>query len=122
MTKMAYDKKAMNRIRAVLEEKQVPFDEKKMFMGVCIMVDNKMLCGTHIDKKTGENILLARLSDDDYTRALENPDCEPMVMSGKASRNFVFIYENAWRDHKSLSAWIQQCLDFNPFAKASSGK
>lgn len=48
---MAYNEKTLERIQEILFDKNVVFIEKKMFSGVCIMVDDKMCCGTHIDKK-----------------------------------------------------------------------
>jgi hypothetical protein len=58
---MAFNENSLHRIREILLEKEIDFSEKKMFSGVCIMVDDKMCCGTHIDKKTNEDLLLCRI-------------------------------------------------------------
>jgi len=53
---MAFNEKTAQRIREILLSKGADFTEKKMFSGICFMVDNKMCCGTHIDKKNGRRI------------------------------------------------------------------
>ncbi len=116
---MAYDEKTVGRIRKVLQSKGVEFEEKKMFSGVCFMVDEKMCCGSHIDKKSGENFLLCRLGEEATQKALEGSDCIPMEFTGKAMKDYVFVLESGIRDQKSLEGWIQQCLDYNPKAKKS---
>jgi len=47
---MAYDELLADRIRQVFQEKKTSFTEKKMFGGVCFMMDDKMCCGIHYDK------------------------------------------------------------------------
>jgi len=116
---MPYNEALLNRIREILADKQVAFSEKKMFSGICIMVDDKMFCATHTDKKTGEDVLLCRLSPEDYAAALENNDCLPMDFNGKSMKGYVYVTENGFRTNKDLSHWIQLCLDFNPLAKKS---
>ncbi|MBA4849537.1 TfoX/Sxy family protein [Emticicia sp. BO119] len=116
---MPYSENFLNRIREILIEKQVEFSEKKMFSGVCIMVDDKMCCGTHIDKKTGEDLMLCRIGDDAYEMALESSNCIPMEFTGKAMKGYVYVTGNGFRTQKDLTYWIQLCLDFNPFAKKS---
>lgn len=116
---MAYQESTLEQIREILLEKGVDFSEKKMFSGVCIMVDDKMCCGTHIDKKTGENLLLCRVGDAVYEACLEKEGCIPMDFTGKTMRGYVFVKEDAFRSKKALESWLQLCLDFNPAAKKS---
>ena len=116
---MAYNEITADRIRTVLGQKQVAFTEKKMFSGVCFMVDDKMLCGTHIDKKSGEDFLLCRLSPADYELALETNGVVPMDMGGKTMKGYVFVTAEAHKTEKQLAGWLQRCLDFNPLAKSS---
>jgi len=42
---MAYDEFLAERIQRVYQERKVPFIAKKMFGGVCYLVDNKMCAG-----------------------------------------------------------------------------
>lgn len=116
---MPYNENLLNRIREILVNKQVDFSEKKMFSGVCIMVDDKMCCGTHIDKKSGGDVLLCRLSEQDCETALEEENCIPMEFTGKAMKGYIYVTGNGLRTNKDLAHWIQLCLDFNPLAKKS---
>lgn len=119
---MAYDELAADRIRQVLHEKGAKFSEKKMFSGICFMVDDKMCCGTHIDKKTGDNFLLCRIGDEAYEAALEKENCIPMNFTGKPMKGYVFVTGNGVDDNAKLAEWLQLCLDFNPKAKSSKKK
>ncbi|UTA66451.1 TfoX/Sxy family protein [Emticicia sp. 21SJ11W-3] len=116
---MPYNEAVLNRIRDILTEKQVSFTEKTMFSGVCIMVDDKMCCATHTNKKTGEDVVLCRLSPEDFATAIENPDCLPMDFSGKAMKGYVYVTERGIRTRKDLEHWLQLCLNYNPLAKKS---
>lgn len=116
---MAFNEESAQQIRLALFEKGIVFTEKRMFSGVCFMVDDKMCCGTHIDKKTGEDFMLCRIGEEAYEAALERPDCIPMEFTGKAMKGFVFVTENGLRNRQSLDYWLQLCLDFNPKAKRS---
>lgn len=116
---MAFNEISLNRIREALFDKNVSFLEKKMFSGVCIMVDDKMCCGTHIDKKTNEDLLLCRIGEEIYEEALEMENCIPMEFTGKPMKGYVFITEQGFNTAKKLDYWLQLCLDFNPKAKKS---
>jgi hypothetical protein len=121
---MAFREDTLERIRTILYDRGVDFEEKKMFAGVCIMVDGNMCMGTHVDKKSGENMLLARVGDVAYEQALEEPHVIPMNFTGRTMKGFVFVTEEGFRKDKDLKRWVQLCLDFNPLAKSSkkSGK
>lgn len=116
---MAFNEISLNRIREILFYKNVLFLEKKMFGGVCIMVDDKMCCGTRIDKKTGEDLLLCRIGEEIYEATLEIENCIPMEFTGKSIKGYVYITEQGFNTTKKLDYWLQLCLDFNPKAKKS---
>ena len=116
---MPYNEASAQSIRQILLEKGVDFTEKKMFSGICFMVDDKMCCGTHIDKKTGEDMLLCRIGETAYEHALEQPGCIPMEFTGKPMKGFVFVTEEGTGSRADLAKWLQLCLDYNPLAKKS---
>ena len=80
---MAYNESTAQRIRKTLQQKKVSYVEKKMFIGICFMVDDKLCCGTHIDKMSKEDLLFCRLSREDYQKVHERPDVLPMEMGVK---------------------------------------
>lgn len=116
---MAYSEEFVQRIRLILLEKGVDFSEKKMFAGVCFMVDDKMCFGTHLDKKSGENLLMCRVGESAYATALESRHVIPMEFTGKPMKGYVYVLGDGHQKDKDLSFWVQKCLDFNPLAKKS---
>src|SRR5688572_2487661 len=107
---MSFHNDTLQRIRTILYDKGTQFNEKTMFAGVCIMVDDKMCCGTHVDKKTGENMLLCRLGEEAAESALEEPHVVPMNFTGKTMKGYVFVTEEGFKKDKDLSRWLQLCL------------
>ncbi len=116
---MAFDEHLADRIRQIMYDKGAGFTEKRMFSGLCFMVDDKMCCGTHIDKKSGESFLLCRIGEVAYPVAIERANCIPMNFTGRPMNGYVFVLEAGFRDDKKLADWLQLCLDFNPKAKKS---
>ena len=48
---MAYDEHLADRIRQSFQEKQTEVVEKNMMGRLCFMLNEKMCCGIHFDKK-----------------------------------------------------------------------
>ncbi len=119
---MAYDEYLADRIRRNLKEKHINFSELKMMGGLCFKVDNKMLCGIHIDKKYGDSLLMARIGLDTYEKELEKPECLPMDFTGRPMRGYIFVTPEGFDTDNDLSYWIDLCLAFNPLAKASKSR
>lgn len=116
---MAYSESQAQKIRESLFSAGAFFTEKKMFSGICFMVDDKMCCGTHIDKKSGQSLLLCRLSEEEADLALEKPHVQPMMFTGKAMKGFIFVEEAGVESLRDLDHWIRLCLAYNPLAKKS---
>lgn len=107
---MAFNETLSNRIREALAN--LPHvTEKRMFGGVCYMVNNKMCMGV-----VGDD-LMCRIGEDAYEAALERPGCREMTFTGKPMRGYVFVSEDGFRT--SFREWVDLCLAFNPKAKAS---
>jgi hypothetical protein len=116
---MAYNESTAERIRTVFYNKNIEFTEKKMFAGICFMVDDKMCCGTHIDKVSGQDFLLCRIGEEAYEDALEMNHVIPMEFTGRAMKGYVFVTGIGVSFDKELLYWIQKCIDYNPLAKKS---
>lgn len=119
---MAYDEFLADRIRQQLKEKKTVFDELKMMGGLCFKVDNKMLCGIHIDKKYGDSLLMARVGEIAYLDELKKPECLPMDFTGRPMKGYIFVTPDGLDSDTDLSYWIDLCLAFNPLAKASKSR
>ncbi len=110
---MAYNEHLADRINGILREKNANFFEKKMFGGLCFMVEEKMCIGIVNEE------LMARIGVDRYMEALSKPGCREMNFTGRPMKGYVFVEEDAIDMDQDLEYWVQLTLDFNPFAKAS---
>lgn len=109
---MAYDEKLADRIReAVAHLPKV--EEKKMFGGVCFMVNGKMCVGVVKDE------MMCRINPDKDGIALEKYGCRPMDFTGRPMKGYVFISGEGMKTKKDFDYWIDLALDFNKKAKAS---
>lgn len=119
---MAYDEYLADRIKHVLNEKRVSFFTKNMMGGLLFMVDEKMFCGIHFDKKRQTDLLMARIGEEASIEALTKEGCHPMDFTGRPMKGYVFVDPTGFDLDSDLEYWIQLCLDFNPLAKSSKKK
>lgn len=119
---MAFDEYLAERIRINLQEKNVYSSELKMMGGLCFQVNDKMLCGIHIDKQSGESLLMARIGEESYLKELEKEECLPMDFTGRPMRDYIFVRSLGFDNESDLSYWLDLCLAFNPLAKSSKRK
>ena len=119
---MAYDEYLADRIRQQLKEKRSHFSEMKMMGGLCFKVDNKMLCGIHIDKKYGDSLLMARIGELAYQNEILKTSCLPMDFTGRPMRGYIFVTPEGFDSEDDLTHYLDLCLGFNPLAKASRPK
>jgi TfoX/Sxy family transcriptional regulator of competence genes len=113
---MAYNEALAERIELILEEKKVDFLPKKMFGGMCYMVDEKMCLGIVKEE------LMARVGEEQYEKALGETGAKLMNFTGRAMKGYVFVDVDGYDLEDDLEKWVQMCLDFNPLAKASKKK
>ena len=116
---MAYDDFLADRVRSALKELKTDFSEMKMMGGLLFKVDEKMLCGIHIDKKYGDSLLMARIGEEAYVDAIKKPDTLPMNFTGRPMKGFIFVTPDGFDLDDDLLYWIDLCIQHNPFAKAS---
>ena len=119
---MAYDEYMADRVRNYLTEQNQNFYEKKMMGGLCFMVNDKMFCGVHYDKKKESDLLMARVGPEAYEEALNKKGSLLMDFTGRPMKGFVFVKPEGFDLDKDLYYWLNLCLDYNPLAKASKKK
>ena len=119
---MAYNEFLADRIRQIFNDKKIAFEAKKMMGGLCFMVDDKMCCGIHFDKKKNTDLLMARIGETASPEALKKDGCHPMDFTGRPMKGYVFVDPNGFDLDVDLEHWIQLCVDFNPHAKSSKSK
>ena len=116
---MAYAEYLADRIKKVLQEKKVIFEARKMMGGLCFMVDEKMCCGIHYDKKKETDLLMARIGEVASETAMQKIGCHPMDFTGRPMKGYVFVTPDGFDTEDDLEYWLQLCLDFNPLARKS---
>ena len=116
---MAYDEFLADRIKQAFRESKTTFEENNMFGGLCFMVDDKMCCGIHFDKKKNTDLMMARIGEEATPEALKKTGCHPMDFTGRPMKGYVFLTPDAIDTDEDLMYWIRLCIAFNPQAKAS---
>jgi TfoX/Sxy family transcriptional regulator of competence genes len=113
---MAYNEQLVNQTREKIAQTHEQVVEKKMFGGICFMVNGKLCLGVLQER------LLVRADPALFEEILEKENCEPMDSSGKSMKGFVFVEADVLANNNRLTYWVQLALDFNPRAKASPKK
>ena len=83
------------------------------------MVNDKMCVGLDVDKKSGENRLMARIGPEEYEEALKEKGSRKMDFTGKPMKGFVYIYSDGIDTDEDLEYWLSKALAFNKDAKKS---
>lgn len=98
---MAYDVALADRIRRHLAG--LPgVSEKKMFGGLCFLVNGHMVCGPVRD------LLIVRVGPTGHADALAQPDARPMTFTGRPMRGFVEVEAAALDDDGVLADWVDR--------------
>lgn len=114
---MAYDEYLADRIREILNSCNVAFHDKKMMGGLIFMVNEKMCCGIHIDKKYGDSLLMLKIGTEAYEREIKKDVCLPMDFTGRPMKGYIFVIPKGFDNEKDLKYWIEQALKFNKLEK-----
>jgi len=113
---MAYNEKLADRVREIISLTHTNIEEKKMFGGLCFMVNDKMCVGVETTR------LMVRLDPAKYDEVIEMEGCEPMNFTGKVMKGYVFVDIAALNTKKKLEYWLNLALQYNIVAKSSKKK
>ena len=113
---MVYNEQIADRTREIISLTHQNVEEKKMFGGLCFMVNDKMCLGVVKDQ------LMVRLDPGKFEEVIELEGCEPMNFTGKIMKGYVFVNLDAINTQKKLEYWVELALDFNKIAKPSKSK
>jgi TfoX/Sxy family transcriptional regulator of competence genes len=95
---MPYDEALATRLRLAFAGR-TDVSEKKMFGGICILLNGNMLCGIHRDR------LMFRVGKALHATALARPGARPMDITGRPMAGFVFV-DSRQCDTRRLKSWI----------------
>lgn len=113
---MAYDETLAERIAFLLETRKVIFETKKMFGGICFMVDEKMCVGVMKDS------MMVRINPAIQNVLLEKEGCREMDFTKRPMKSLLYVDSWAIETDQELIEWINLALDYNPMAKSSKKK
>jgi TfoX/Sxy family transcriptional regulator of competence genes len=113
---MAYNEQLANMTREIISTSHDNVEEKKMFGGLCFMVNDKMCVGVEQER------LMVRLDPAKFDEVIEKKGCQPMDFTGRPMKGFVFVDISVLKTKAQLEYWINLALDYNKVAKASKKK
>ena len=102
---MAFDETLAARIRTALARKK-GINEKKMFGGICFMLNGNMLVGVWKDS------LIVRLGDEEGEAALLEPHVKPFDIAGRAMKGWAMVAHEGIEGDDQLKRWIQRAVKF----------
>jgi TfoX/Sxy family transcriptional regulator of competence genes len=113
---MAYNEKLADMTRELICLTHKNVEEKKMFGGLCFMVNDKMCVGVEQER------LMVRLDPERYDEAIEKDGCRPMDFTGRVMKGYVFVDAGVLKTKKQLEYWVALALEYNRKAKPSKKK
>ena len=102
---MAYDEQLDARIKKVVSPWKGTAS-RKMFGGVCHLLNGKMFGGVHKDK------LIVRLGPKEAEKALKKANVVPFDVTGKPMKGWVMIEKEAIQDDAELKSWLSLSKKF----------
>lgn len=102
---MTFDEGLAERVRSIFEPIENTV-EKKMFGGLCFMVNGHMCCGL-----TKED-LMVRVGKSNYEKMLKKKYARPMDFTGKPLTGMIYVAPQGISEDQDLKDWIQIGLDF----------
>lgn len=110
---MAYNEKLADRTREIIALTHKKVEEKKMFGGLCFMVNDKMCVGVEKER------LMVRLDPAIFEEVIEKEGCKPMDFTGRIMKGYVFVDAAALNTKSKLAYWLKLALEYNKQAKTS---
>lgn len=102
---MAYDTTLATRVRRLVMSDPAMV-EKKMFGGLCFMIQGNMACGIH------RQDLVVRLSPAEAAVALDRPGTRLFDITGRPMKGWLMVAGDACADDEVLQAWVEQSVAF----------
>ncbi len=102
---MAYDEGLAQRVRELFEEKP-EFNEKKMFGGVCYLLNGNMACGILNED------LIVRVGPEKYENSLKLPHTRKFDITGKPMKGWVMVSYEGHESDENLFEWVQRGVNY----------
>lgn len=102
---MPFSHALADRIRRLLGQGR-GIAEKKMFGGLCFLLDDKMLVGI-----MGSS-LIARLGPDEAAKALQESDVREFDATGRPMKGWVVVEPDGLETDRQLQSWLERAIRF----------
>ena len=102
---MGFDQDLADRVRRVLE-KIDGVSEKKMFGGLCFLVNGNMALGL-----VNEDLMI-RIGPESYEKMLAQPNVRKMDFTGKPLKGFLYVGAKGTDSDKDLKKWVSKGIEF----------
>ena len=102
---MPYDEGLAQRVRESLEDR-AGISERKMFGGLCFMLNGNMVCGVSSDN------LMVRVGPDAHADALAQPHARRMDFTGRPMKGFVFVSGPGVESDGNLTGWVERGIAY----------
>ena len=102
---MAYNEDLAERVRAIIGD-DPRLSERKMFGGLCLMLDGNMCLGV-----VGDD-LMVRVGPDEWGGALGWPHARKMDFTGKVMKSMVFVDAAGTNTDPELEQWVDRSITF----------
>ena len=111
---MAFDEDMVARIRMRFLEQNRVWEERKMFGGLCFMVNGHMTVGVSGEglAKGGVGELMVRCGEARAAAALGNPDARLCDFTGRVMKSILLIERSGFESDDQLAHWLALALDF----------
>lgn len=110
---MVYNQQLADRTREIISRTQKDVEEKRMFGGLCFMVNGKMCVGVESER------MMVRFDPEINDKVMEMNGVGPMDFTKRVMKGFAFVEIEALQSDKDLEYWVALALDFNSRAKPS---
>jgi TfoX/Sxy family transcriptional regulator of competence genes len=102
---MPYNQEIDARIRTVVSRWKNT-DAKKMFGGVCHLLNGNMVCGVYKD------YLILRLGEKESTKALKKSYARLFDITGKPMKSWVMVDGSGFKTDEELKSWLIKARTF----------
>ena len=102
---MPYNEELEKRIKKIVS-KWKGTDDKKMFGGVCHLLNGNMFCGVQKD------FLILRLGQERSEEALKLPHTRPFDITGKKIKGWVMLNADGYKSDNELKSWLTEAKKF----------
>ncbi len=102
---MPYNAQIEERIQAIIADWENTA-QKKMFGGVCHLLNGNMFCGVYKD------YLILRLGAEKGPQALKQPSVRPFDITGRPMKGWVMVAADGFKKAADLAGWLDQARLF----------